>query len=186
MLLHDLRRRLLTHAAGQRYLDAFLAACNAGLGESAWDRGPIPRISWRRSAPCTSWNTSSKPCIGPSTDSATWLPPGCATRCRRNGTRAMACGPTKLACRRTPVTARRSPAKSGRTAFNIWNGCLRPIAPQTSVASPPWTRCGGSGFSGITTVRSQGRKHYADAPRTSHRPQRCASTRPATWRPLQQ
>ena len=29
MLLHDLRRRLLTHAAGQRYLDAFLAACNA-------------------------------------------------------------------------------------------------------------------------------------------------------------
>jgi hypothetical protein len=28
-LLHDFRGRLLTHKAGQRFLDAFLAACNA-------------------------------------------------------------------------------------------------------------------------------------------------------------
>jgi transposase len=28
-LLHDFRCRLLTHEAGQRFLDAFLAACNA-------------------------------------------------------------------------------------------------------------------------------------------------------------
>jgi transposase len=28
-LLHDFRHRLLTHTAGQRFLDAFLAACNA-------------------------------------------------------------------------------------------------------------------------------------------------------------
>jgi transposase len=28
-LLHDVRGRALTHEAGQRFLDAFLAACNA-------------------------------------------------------------------------------------------------------------------------------------------------------------
>ena len=53
-LLHDFRQRLLTHEAGQRFLDTFLATCKArGWIKARARNGPIPPMSWRRSARCT-------------------------------------------------------------------------------------------------------------------------------------
>jgi transposase len=126
-LLHDFRCRLLTHEAGQRFLDAFLAACKArGWIKARGTHGPIRPMSWQRSARCTVWSVSWKPCIMRSISSVRRSPLGCSSTCRGTGIPAMASGPTKPACRKIPASARRSPSRLARTAISSWRGCRPP------------------------------------------------------------
>jgi transposase len=161
-LWHDCRHRLLAHDGAQRLLDTFLAVCKARGGGSRHGarNAPIPRISWRRSARYTGWNASSKPCSTRSINSATWRS-GCASRCRRHGTRATVSGPTRRACRRTPVNVRRLPARWARMAINSRTGSPAPKARQASLNSQRWKRYGGFGSNSMTAVPSQGGKRSA-------------------------
>jgi transposase len=114
-LLHDFRCRVLAYEAGQRFLDTFLAACNARGWLKA--RGTQRTDSTHVLAAirtCTGWNVSWKPCLGPSTSSATWRPHGCSTRCRLQGTRATACAPTAGSDRRARAMTCRPLAPMGR------------------------------------------------------------------------
>ena len=132
-LLHDFRWRVLTHEAGQRFLDTFLAACKARAGSRPGARnGPIPPTSWRRSAPCTAWSASWKRCIMPLISSVRRHPRGCSSMCRWTGIPATAFGPTKPVCRKRPASARRSPAgRRGRLSTpRLGADHRRPSRPQ--------------------------------------------------------
>src|SRR6266850_4967135 len=94
-LLHDFRHRLLAHEAGQLFLDTFLAACKARGWIKA--RGTQRTDSTHVLAAIRTLHRLEyvlEAMLGPSTNSATWRPPGYSSIYRRSGIPAMACGPT--------------------------------------------------------------------------------------------
>src|SRR5262245_12663734 len=137
----------------------------------------------RRSAPCTVWNVSWKPCTMRSISSVRRSPCGSSSTCRRNGRRATASSLIRRACRRTRVSAPPSPARSGPMAITSWTSYGLPSARRLSVPFPRWRRCGRSGCNNIIAVPSQDWKTSGGAPRTSNRPRRYVSRRPTTWTP---
>ena len=129
-LLHDFRCNACWPMAGQRFLDTFLAACKArgwikARGTQRTDSTHVlaairtlHRLECVLEAMHCALNQLSER-----------RPPGCSSRCRQNGIRAMASGLTKPACRRMPANARRSPGQVGADGYQLLEWVRAPESP---------------------------------------------------------
>jgi Transposase domain (DUF772) len=182
-LLHDLRCRLLADEAGQRFLDALLAACKA--------RGWV-KARGRQRIDATPVLAAVRPphrlaCVLEAMHGALNELSAGAPAWRQH--HVLSAWYTRYALRseqaRSPQdTSQRETlaARLGRTAFISWSG-FRPQTPaQACGPFPSWRCCGRYGSNSMTAGPFQGGKCSAGARGTSRRSQRYASPFPLTSR----